>query len=52
MSFSSEIKEELSRQIPAARHCRLAEAAAILNFCSHVKESRNVKNQECRRASL
>lgn len=38
MSFSSEIKEELSRQIPAARHCRLAEAAAILNFCSHVKE--------------
>ena len=25
MSFSSEIKEELSRQIPGARHCRLAE---------------------------
>ena len=38
MSFSSEIKEELSRQIPAARHCRLAEAAGILSFCSHVTE--------------
>ena len=38
MSFSSEIKEELSRQIPAARHCRLAETAAILSFCSHVAE--------------
>lgn len=23
-----------------------------IEFCSHVKESRNVKNQECRRASL
>ncbi len=33
MSFSSEIKEELSRQLPAARHCRLAELAAILSFC-------------------
>ena len=38
MSFSSEIKEELSRQTPAARHCRLAEAAAILGFGSHVTE--------------
>lgn len=38
MSFSSEIKEELSRQIPVARHCQLAEIAAILRFCSHVTE--------------
>jgi len=35
MSFSGEIKEELSRQIPTARHCRLAEMAAILSCCSH-----------------
>ena len=40
MSFSSEIKEELSHQIPAARHCRLAEIAAILNFCSHVEREK------------
>jgi len=38
MSFSSEIKEELSRQLPSARHCRLSEISAILSFCSHVSE--------------
>ena len=38
MSFSGEIKRELSYQIPAARHCRLAEISAILSFCSHVRE--------------
>ena len=38
MSFSSEIKEELSRQIPGARHCQLAEIAAILGFCGRVTE--------------
>lgn len=38
MSFSSEIKQELSFQLPAARHCRLAELSAILTFCSHSEE--------------
>ncbi|MBO4981280.1 MAG: DNA-binding protein WhiA [Lachnospiraceae bacterium] len=33
MSFSSEVKEELERQISPARHCQIAELAAILNFC-------------------
>jgi len=33
MSFSSEVKEELARHISPARHCQLAELAAILNFC-------------------
>lgn len=32
MSFSSEIKEQLSRQLAPARHCQLAELAAILSF--------------------
>ncbi len=41
MSFSSEIKEELSGQIPTARHCQLAEIAAILSFCSRVTEEEN-----------
>lgn len=41
MSFSSEIKEELSRQLPGARHCRLAEIAAILSFCGRVTEEEN-----------
>ena len=32
MSFSGKVKEELSRQAPAARHCQLAELAAITEF--------------------
>jgi len=31
MSFSREVKEELSHQMSSARHCRLAEIAAILS---------------------
>ncbi len=33
MSFSSEVKEELAKHISPARHCRIAELAAIMNFC-------------------
>ncbi|MCH5276096.1 MAG: DNA-binding protein WhiA [Lachnospiraceae bacterium] len=33
MSFSAEVKEELSRQCPPARHCQIAELAALLHFC-------------------
>ena len=33
MSFSSEVKEELAKRISPARHCRIAELAAIMNFC-------------------
>lgn len=33
MSFSGEVKEELAKQISPARHCQLAELAAILHFC-------------------
>ena len=33
MSFSREVKEELAKNISAARHCQIAELAAIWNFC-------------------
>ena len=33
MSFSGMVKEELSRQISMARHCRLAEITALLSAC-------------------
>ena len=33
MSFSSTVKEELARQVSPARHCQIAELAAITNFC-------------------
>ena len=39
MSFSKEVKEELSRQLPSARHCCIAETAAIISLCGHVKIS-------------
>ena len=32
MSFSKDIKEELSQQLSSARHCRLAELAAIISY--------------------
>ena len=39
MSFSSRVKEELSRQIRPARHCRIAEIAAILSLCGRIQIS-------------
>ena len=33
MSFSSDVKQELAGRIAGARHCQLAELAAILHFC-------------------
>ncbi len=39
MSFSSKIKEELSRQMSPARHCRIAETAAILSLCGRIQIS-------------
>ena len=36
MSFSREVKKELSVQVPEARHCQLAELAAIISHCGTV----------------
>ena len=36
MSFSGNIKEELSRQLSPARHCQIAELAAIISMCGAV----------------
>ena len=36
MSFSSEVKEELSRQSSSGRHCLTAELAAIILYCGGV----------------
>ncbi len=37
MSFSSDVKEELSEKTGAARHCRIAETAAIISLCGRVR---------------
>lgn len=36
MSYSGRIKEELSRDIPEARHCCIAELAAVISLCGNV----------------
>ncbi len=39
MSFSSDVKEELSLQLGSARHCKLAELSAILSYEGHIIRS-------------
>ena len=41
MSFSGEVKEELSALISGGRHCRLAETAAVLSLCGKVMLTEN-----------
>ncbi len=36
MSFSSEVKEELSWHMDSARHCQIAELSAILTMCGRI----------------
>ena len=39
MSFSSEVKEELSRHLGKSRHCQTAELAALIAFDGKVQVS-------------
>lgn len=39
MSFSSEVKEELAKHMSPARHCQIAEVAAIISLCGKVRIS-------------
>ncbi len=39
MSFSKDVKEELSRQMPHARHCQIAELSAIISLCGNISIS-------------
>lgn len=36
MSFSSEVKDELSKHMSTARHCQIAEISAIISLCGKV----------------
>lgn len=42
MSFSSEVKEEISKHISNARHCQLAELAAIIQLSCRIKVENGV----------
>jgi len=39
MSFSKDVKEELSRQMPGGRHCQIAELSAIISLCGNISIS-------------
>lgn len=41
MSFSSEVKEELAKHTGSARHCQIAEFAALLLYCGKVETGQN-----------
>lgn len=43
MSFSSDVKDELSRQISPGRHCQIAEIAAIITLCGQISISESEK---------
>ena len=45
MSFSGSVKEELSRILSQARHCQIAELAALLSICGSI--SIGSRNQYC-----
>lgn len=45
MSFSGMVKEELSRQISTARHCRIAETAALLSACGKMEHGQKLRFQ-------
>ena len=43
MSFSGEVKEELSKHISLARHCQIAELASIIQYCGQIADTENGK---------
>lgn len=45
MSFSSDVKEELANQFSTARHCQIAEIAAIITMCGEVHTDDNQRFQ-------
>lgn len=43
MSFSGKVKEELQDHVSRARHCQIAELAALFSCCGHVVRENNQK---------
>lgn len=41
MSFSSQVKEELGKHMSNARHCQIAELAAIMHFCGQYGQDKD-----------
>ncbi|MBQ9123112.1 MAG: DNA-binding protein WhiA [Lachnospiraceae bacterium] len=43
MSFSSDVRVELAKNIPGARHCQLAELSALMHFCGQYGQDKEGK---------
>lgn len=41
MSFSGKVKDELAGHVNMARHCQIAELAAIFQFCARIEQGEN-----------
>lgn len=41
MSFSGKVKEELASQLSPARHCQIAEFAALFALCGKIRHRKN-----------
>ena len=46
MSFSSDVKEELSTRIDMARHCQIAEFAAIMGMSGRIRRASGKRLQK------
>lgn len=44
MSFSGNVKDELAGHVNMARHCQIAELAAILQFCGEIAKNESGEN--------
>ena len=47
MSFANEVKEELASVLPNARHCQLAELAALNAFSSKPPDENSPVGRKC-----
>ena len=47
MSFSGNVKDELAGHVAAARHCQIAELAAILQFCGKIVRTESGESALC-----
>lgn len=47
MSFSGKVKEELAAHVSVARHCQIAELAAILQFCGKIRRKESGETVLC-----
>ncbi len=46
MSFSKDVKEELSKVLPNSRHCQLSELSALMKFSSDLRQTNSLQGNK------